>query len=489
MAPPCGNFSTFQESLWPILAAQFPPALLANGWALSHLLTRRRSWHGGSIFSFHLLLTGTFYSLSLPLLVGYYYPPKDWPYGRVLCKLERFFFTSNLYGGIFFVTSISITRFLGVVYPLRSHGRIQTRHVHLLSLGIWVLVLGISAPTLIYSQLEEVGGVRECWGSATPGKLGEFYPYSLSLAGVGCVLPFLINLSCYSLVIRVVFRNPRLDPREKHKVGMLVGTGLVLFAFSYLPYHLFRNLNLGRRLLGAQELDCGVSKVIHSMAQVSKVLVNLNICLQPLLYAALGDKLRSCCRSRRGNGPHQGEVVAQEVYPVAQELLPVAQDQDVVAQELPPVAQELLPMAQELPMVAQELPPVAPVAQELLPVAQELLPVAQELPLVAPRQDDVVAQDHLPVAQEHLPLAQELYPVDQEIHPVAQLPLVAQDPDVVAQELLPVAQEVHSVAQEIHPVSRGGLGVSRDGASTTAPMDSVGWAKTLNHQVQPSKPA
>ncbi|XP_010280749.1 PREDICTED: suppressor of SWI4 1 homolog, partial [Phaethon lepturus] len=305
----CGNFSSFQESLWPVLAAQFPLALVGNGmavWPVYGLAARERSWHSGIVYSFHLAVSGMLYSLSLPFLAAYYYPPKDWRYGPALCKLERFLFNCNLYGGIFFVTCISLNRYLGIVYPLRVHGRLQPRHAKALSAVVWVLAGGLSAPTFYFSELQEAEGAIECLGSAAPQRLWGFYPYSLLLAGLGCGLPFLLTASSYAAIIRTVFRNPHLSPPEKRKVGMLVGAGVALYAFSYLPYHIFRNLNLWRRLLRPGTEDCAVSRAIHATAQVCKILVNLNICLHPLLYAALADSMQSCCGAGCGSGASCG---------------------------------------------------------------------------------------------------------------------------------------------------------------------------------------
>lgn len=299
----CKNFSSFQESLWPVLVAQFPLALVGNGMAVYHFVTHERSWHSGIIYSFHLAVSGMLYSLSLPFLAAYYYPPKNWRYGPVLCKLERFLFNCNLYGSIFFVTCISLNRYLGIVYPLRVHGRLQPHHAKALSAVVWVLAGALSAPTLFFSELQGEEGAIECWGSAAPQRLREFYPYSLLLAGLGCGLPFLLTASCYVAIIRTVFRNPHLSQAEKRKVGMLVGAGVALYAFSYLPYHIFRNLNLWRRLLPPMKEDeCIVSKAIHTTAQVCKILVNLNICLHPLLYTALANSMQSCCHAGCGTG-------------------------------------------------------------------------------------------------------------------------------------------------------------------------------------------
>uniref|UniRef100_A0A8C4XPX3 Purinergic receptor P2Y11 n=1 Tax=Falco tinnunculus TaxID=100819 RepID=A0A8C4XPX3_FALTI len=311
---PCGNFSSFQESVWSVLVVQFLLALAGNGAAVYHFVSRRRSWHSGVVYSFHLALSGLLYSLTLPFLAAYYYPPKDWRYGAVLCKLERFLFHCNLYGSIFFVACISLNRYLGIVHPLRVHGRLRPRHAKALSAGVWVLAGVLSAPTLYFAELEEAEGVRKCLGSAALRRLRWFYPYSLLLAALGCALPFLLTAFCHAAVLCTVLHNPHLSQAEKRKVGLLVGAGVALYAFSYLPYHVFRNLNLWRRLLPPAAENCAVSSAIHATTQVCKILVNLNVCLHPLLYAALADTLQSCC----GTGS-TGEERAERV-----ELRPAA---------------------------------------------------------------------------------------------------------------------------------------------------------------------
>ncbi|XP_075581255.1 LOW QUALITY PROTEIN: uncharacterized protein LOC104026613 [Pelecanus crispus] len=312
----CGNFSSFQESLWLVLAIQFPPALVGNGMAVYRFVAHERSWHSSIIYAFHLAVSGMLYSLSLPFLAAYYYPPKDWRYGPVLCKLERFLFNCNLYCSIFFVTCISLNRYFGIVYPLRVHGRLQPRHAKVLSAIIWVLAGALSAPTFSFSELQEAQGVIECLGSAAPQRLQDFYPYSLLLAGLGCGLPFLLTAFCYAAIIRTVFRNPNLSRLEKRKVGVLVGAGVALYAFSYLPYHIFRNLNLWRRLPRPGTEDCAVSRAIHATAQVCKILVN--ICLHPLLYAALANSMQSCCGTGCSTRTADGERAEHvELQPAA----------------------------------------------------------------------------------------------------------------------------------------------------------------------------
>ncbi|XP_074835699.1 P2Y purinoceptor 11 [Carettochelys insculpta] len=294
------SFSMWQEHMWPILALEFPLALAGNAFAIYRFVACERPWHAGIVYSFHLAVSGLFYALSLPFLAAYYYPPKHWRYGLALCKLERFLFSCNLYGSIFFLTCISLNRYVGIVHPFLAHRRLEPRQAWLLSSAGWLLVAILCAPTLHFSELQPQGNRTECLGSATEQQLHRYLPYSLVLAVLGCGLPFLLTISSYAAILRTVCRNPHLTPPEKQQVGRLVGVGVGLYAISYLPYHTLRNLNLGQRLAAGG--SC--SLLIHSAYQLSKVLVTLNICAHPVLYGALASSMRGWCSAlcRQGGG-------------------------------------------------------------------------------------------------------------------------------------------------------------------------------------------
>uniref|UniRef100_A0A8C3SD48 G-protein coupled receptors family 1 profile domain-containing protein n=1 Tax=Chelydra serpentina TaxID=8475 RepID=A0A8C3SD48_CHESE len=296
------SFNEFQQQMWPVLMVEFFLAFAGNAFAIYHFVAHERTWHTGIVYSFNLAVSGLLYALSLPFLAAYYYPPKHWRYGPDLCKLERFLFSCNLYGGTFFLTCISLNRYLGIVHPLLVHGRQEPRHAAMVSGAGWLLVAGLSAPTLHFSVLQHKGNCTECLGSATDEQLPRYLPYSLFLAAFGCGLPFLLALFSYAAILRTVCRNPHITRLEKRKVGRLVSVGVALYVVSYLPYHALRNLNLGQRQRcpQAREPDCQGGLPLHSAYQLSKLLVSLNICLHPLLYATLADSMRGWCRAPRG---------------------------------------------------------------------------------------------------------------------------------------------------------------------------------------------
>ncbi|XP_043362887.1 P2Y purinoceptor 11 [Dermochelys coriacea] len=299
------SFSTFQQQMWPALVVMFFLAFASNAFAIYCFVAHERTWHLGIVYSFNLAVSNLLYTLSLPFLAAYYYPPKHWRYGLALCKFQRFLFCCNLYGSIFFLTCISLNRYLGIVHPLLVHRRLEPRHAKLLSSAGWLLVASLSAPTLYFSELQLQGNYTECLGSATNEQLPHYLPYSLFLAAFGCGLPFLLTLFSYGAIFHTVCRNPHITPLEKRRVGWLVSVGVALYAVSYLPYHTLRNLNLGLRLWQGNGQDCQHVLLIHTAYQLTKLLVTLNICTHPLLYATLADSMRGWCRAPHGQDRSQ----------------------------------------------------------------------------------------------------------------------------------------------------------------------------------------
>ncbi|XP_062966955.1 LOW QUALITY PROTEIN: P2Y purinoceptor 11 [Cynocephalus volans] len=324
-AKPCpANFSaaadrilnSFQEGfLWPVLLADFLVAVAGNGLALYRFITReQRPWYPAVVFSAQLAVSDLLYALTLPPLVAYFYPPKNWRYGEALCRLEHFLFICNLQGSVIFITCVSLNRYVGVVHPFFTRSHLQPKHAWAVSAAGWALAALLAAPMLGFSHLkQEVGtGSIKCVGTAGDSHLEAYRTYSLALAGLGCGLPLLLTLAAYCALVRAVLRSPGMRAAEKLHVVLLVASGAALYASSYVPYHVTRVLNVHARQrwralcpgfaneTQAQEaLELG----LYVSHQVMRGLMPLAICLHPLLYMAVAPSLgccRQCCPHWRG---------------------------------------------------------------------------------------------------------------------------------------------------------------------------------------------
>ncbi|XP_069051850.1 suppressor of SWI4 1 homolog [Lepisosteus oculatus] len=277
----------------PVFGIEFCLAFPGNVLALWLLLTReRRNWHTGVVFSFNLAVSDLLYVLTLPLLVIYYLGEKEWIFGEATCKIERFLFTCNLYSSIFFITCISVNRYVGIVHPMFTHSHVRPKHAKLVSVGVWALVTVLSCPVLKYAALTK--GERnntECVSFDHKDK--TYFVYSVFLATVGCLVPFLATFASYFAILWVVWKNQNITPLEKRKVAAMIALVVVLYAVSFIPYHVLRNVNFFNRVF-----DTYSSRRLYQSIQVTKGLVTLNMCIHPLLYMTVFDSIRTICCGR-----------------------------------------------------------------------------------------------------------------------------------------------------------------------------------------------
>ncbi|XP_012584835.1 PREDICTED: P2Y purinoceptor 11 [Condylura cristata] len=315
-APVDRTLSDIQENfLWPVLLAEFLVALAGNGLALYRFSTREpRPWHPVVVFLVQLAVSDVLYALTLPPLAAYFYPPKHWRYGEVACRLERFLFTCNLLGSVIFITCISFNRYLGVVHPFFTRSHLQPKHAWAISAAGWVVAALLAAPTLSFSHLkgpQQEGNCTvarpesciKCLSSADDDNLEAYRAYSLVLATLGCGLPLLLTLAAYSAFGHALLRSHSMTVAEKLRIAVLVASGVLLYASSYVPYYVTRVLNIHARqrwrarcpdfvnnTQAMAELEWG-TYVSH---QVARGLIPLAICIHPLLYMAVAPSLGSC---------------------------------------------------------------------------------------------------------------------------------------------------------------------------------------------------
>ncbi|XP_039973447.1 suppressor of SWI4 1 homolog [Xiphias gladius] len=294
------NFSAcegFQIALLPSMyGIEFTVALTGNLFALWLLVVReRRNWHTGVVLSCNLAVSDLLYVLTLPLLIVYYTQGKHWMFGNAACKIERFLFTCNLYVSIFFIMAISVNRCVAIVCPLFTRSYVEATHAKAISAIIWIVVGGISGPVLKFATAcrKECTNKTMCvsYCEHNPGDEWRHFTYKVFLAVFGCLVPFLVTFASYCAVIWVVCKNVSITTLEKRKVALLVTSVLVLYAVSFVPYHVFQTYHLYLRIHDPNNSNCWV----YNMYQVSKGLASLNMCIHPILYMALFDSIRVAC--------------------------------------------------------------------------------------------------------------------------------------------------------------------------------------------------
>ncbi|XP_035520898.1 succinate receptor 1-like [Morone saxatilis] len=226
------------------------PLNLLSLWVFFH---RLRRWSRSTVFLFNLTLADTSWLLALPYLINYHLDHLYWKLGLTFCAAVRMFYHNYFYLSIFFVTLISVDRYLAIVHPLRSLVLLGRRQTCLLCVAVWVAALILSIPVATMTLIQTCPGSNRtvCTLYILLSETGESLPYSLFCSLIGFLFPLLSICYCGLHSVRELrHRSCRPDPHNKQRrLRRVLSAVLVLFALFYLPYHLSRNAAIVMRVV------------------------------------------------------------------------------------------------------------------------------------------------------------------------------------------------------------------------------------------------
>ncbi|CAI5648537.1 P2Y purinoceptor 1 [Oreochromis niloticus] len=284
----------FEHKILPsIYTVVFIIGLGANGWGMKSILQKQKKV-GNNVFLLNIGLANFLFLPTLPFLSAYYFMNSNWIFGDAFCKITRFCFNLNLYGSIGFLTCISVDRYLAIVHPLKAMGMITVRNSVAISVVVWLLVSVQSLPDMLYlktsaSNTTNTSETAKCYHTTSTKYVEDYLIYSLGQTLTGFCIPFFILLGCYGHVILVLCQSNTIDKEVKQRSLKLLFILILLFSVCYIPYHIFRNLNLYARGLLKKEKCPSWNNGVFSAHQISRGLVCLNSILNPLVYLHIMD--------------------------------------------------------------------------------------------------------------------------------------------------------------------------------------------------------
>ncbi|XP_029477014.1 P2Y purinoceptor 1-like [Oncorhynchus nerka] len=289
----CGHINMdFTHTFLPtVYMSVFIVGLVGNCWGLKSLFANWKKFGNINIFVLNLGIADILYLLTLPFLFAYYSAGSHWAFGQVFCKMTRFCFNLNLYGSIGFLTCISVYRYLSIVHPLRVMGRITRGHSVVITAVVWGLVCIEIIPDMFFDKTNSSSGKVKCVDTTFNFSTKAYLDYSIAWTVSGFFIPLLIILGCYGHVAVVLFNNPNIDQVMKQRCLKLVIIVTLLFSVCYIPYHIFRNLNLNTRILKSKGTCEDWFAGIYIAHQVSRSLVCLNSAINPLVYIHSNENL------------------------------------------------------------------------------------------------------------------------------------------------------------------------------------------------------
>ncbi|XP_015259125.1 PREDICTED: P2Y purinoceptor 3-like [Cyprinodon variegatus] len=227
-------------------------SITLNSVILYRSFRQTKRWNASLIYMVNLASTDFMYGLSLPFLVASYIMHDRWVFGDFMCRLVRFLFYFNLYCSIFFLTCISVHRYLGICHPMKVITLETKKAVKNTCILVWIVVFALTCPifrfaqtghitkmagtwtsatTTIYNGSHDASSVKgnnsyndleslivgyqNCWDDAIDKEFLHYVPYGIILHLLGFFVPFSIIAWCYSQVVLTIFKTLKSRPSSR----------------------------------------------------------------------------------------------------------------------------------------------------------------------------------------------------------------------------------------------------------------------------------
>ncbi|XP_041648737.1 C-C chemokine receptor type 5 isoform X2 [Cheilinus undulatus] len=231
---------------------------------------------------------------SLPFLA--HQARDQWQFGELMCKGVLSIYYIAFYCGIFFISLMSIDRYLAIVHAVYAM-RARTRSFGMIAAGVtWLAGVLASFPELIYLKLQhDVHNMTYCYPdfptSSSDESSTDTYHFwrvfsLLKMNILGLLIPFIMMVFCYSQIIWRLL-NSRSSKKPAIRLVVIV---VAVFFCCWVPYNitaLFRALEYLHIYAG-----CESSQAILIALQATEAVAYSHSCLNPFLYVFVGEKFR-----------------------------------------------------------------------------------------------------------------------------------------------------------------------------------------------------
>ncbi|XP_036928983.1 free fatty acid receptor 2-like [Acanthopagrus latus] len=208
------------------------------------------------ILLLNLTISDLLFLLFLPFKMQEVMNGMVWDMPYALCPLSGFIFYMTIYNSTFFLTAVSVERYLGVAFPIQHTLKRRPVYAVAASIFFWIfsfINLSIvfivpfignedpSTPTPSHNSSANYDTVKKqrevCYENFTEAQLNVLLPVRLELCIVLFCIPFLICSYCYINFIRILSKLHHIDRRRRMRaIGMALGT-LLVFALCFGPYN------------------------------------------------------------------------------------------------------------------------------------------------------------------------------------------------------------------------------------------------------------
>ncbi|KAJ8272560.1 hypothetical protein GJAV_G00090630 [Gymnothorax javanicus] len=227
--------------------------------------------------------------MALTIFFVVYLAKQSWVFGNVMCKILFYLCNANMYASVLLITLMSLHRLVAVVWPQRVGALSGRRTVRRLLAAVWLLVLLMSLPALIFRcEREDTGDSGRprhvCAANHTDSEY-LIVQYSFETL-VGFVLPYGVIIGSYVCILRRL-RQTRF--RRRIRSENLILAIVTIFGLFWLPYHTNNMMQVVAEVLPSNgTITTKLKEGARKSRAVTSSLAFISSCVNPVLYTLAG---------------------------------------------------------------------------------------------------------------------------------------------------------------------------------------------------------
>uniref|UniRef100_A0A2D4M690 G-protein coupled receptors family 1 profile domain-containing protein n=1 Tax=Micrurus spixii TaxID=129469 RepID=A0A2D4M690_9SAUR len=295
----CTIQDSFKYTLYGcVFSMVFVLGLISNCVAIYIFTCTLKIRNETTTYMLNLAISDLLFVFTLPFRI-YSFASKDWPFGDVLCKISVTLFYTNMYGSILFLTSISVDRFLAIVYPFWSKTIRTKRNAKIICIIIWIIVTTGSIPASFF-QSTNAHVSTEGWTHNTcfehfSEKTWKTYlsRIIIFIETVGFFIPLILNVTCSAIVIRTLNKPITLTRNKlsKKKVLRMILVHLLIFCFCFVPYNI--TLIFYALMRTQAWINCSIVTAVRVMYPITLCIAVSNCCFDPIVYYFISSSIQN----------------------------------------------------------------------------------------------------------------------------------------------------------------------------------------------------
>ncbi|XP_066533753.1 probable G-protein coupled receptor 132b [Hoplias malabaricus] len=260
---------------------------------LTCLQVRRKNVLG--IYLLSLSVCDFTYLLTLPMWTIYINGGHSWPWSALACQLTGYVFFTNMYISILLLCSISIDRYVAVVYAVESRGLRHQRLATLVTITICLVVGLCHSPVFNMPEGNPVNGERHCFEPSQSTFTITVFNYVRFC--IGFIIPLAVLIFTNKAILSNVRASTGLTSCQKDKVHLLAIAVVLLFLVCFGPYHIILLMRAITYHFPQMQESCYFEQRVYTPYTISLGLSTVNSAINPILYVLSSDNIQKEIRS------------------------------------------------------------------------------------------------------------------------------------------------------------------------------------------------